>query len=204
VVTPALVAAGARRLVDFLLSEGLGEVGLLPMRPAAGAAPAPADRLPTAAFCGFLREVEAERGARAPDLRIRELDAMQAALARAAPQTCELQGHCVGSYFAIEPDGSVSHCDKFLGDGEYVLGTVTDRFADVADGPAARALRARAAAAKAAKGACAWWDRCRGWCPHEDYVARRLGSEAGCCGLAPAFEGLRAMEATRGRELATA
>ncbi|MGZ6039972.1 MAG: SPASM domain-containing protein, partial [Phenylobacterium sp.] len=107
------------------------------------------------------------------------------------------QGHCVGSYFAIDPDGTITHCDKFDGDGAYALGKVDQPFDDVAQGRTATELRRQALSAKQAKADCAWHGRCRGWCPHEDYVARRLGGPQGCCGLAPLFEGLNDLETPR-------
>jgi len=195
VVTPALIDAGAARLVDFMLEDGLDHVGLLPMRPAAGAPVDGAGCLPLARYCDFLLEIEALRRERAPWLQVRELDAMLAALAHDTPRTCELQGQCVGNYFAIEPDGSVSHCDKYLGDPRYVIGRVDQPFGDIVAGPAIDTLRRGAAAAKERKAGCSWWTRCKGWCPHEDYVARSAGQAPQCCGLAPLLAGLAALPA---------
>jgi uncharacterized protein len=196
VVTPALLAAGAERLVSFLAGEGIEQAALLPMRPAAGAPAAPQDCLPTADFCRFLLEVEVVRRALAPRMRIRELEAARAALAYEKPRMCELQGHCVGSYFAIDPDGAITHCDKFDGDRAYVLGGVDQPFDAVVQGQSAVRLRDQALVAKQAKADCPWHGRCRGWCPHEDYVARRNGAPQDCCGLAALFEGLRDLEAS--------
>ncbi|MEO8244173.1 MAG: radical SAM protein [bacterium] len=192
VVTPALIAQGAKRLMSFCADAELDQVALLPMRPAAGTTATPDDTLPTAEFCRFMLEVDSELRATGSAVRVRELDAMQAALLQQDPQTCELQGFCVGHYFSIEPNGSVSHCDKFLGDQTYVLGRIDQPFTKVANGPAAVTLRAQAARASQAKSACPWWKQCRGWCPHEDYVARQNGQSGDCCGLAPLFEGLDA------------
>jgi uncharacterized protein len=194
VVTPALIDAGAARLIDFLADDGIKHIGLLPMRPAAGTPASAATSLEVARFCRFMLEVEQARRERAPWIHVRELDAMFAALERLAPQTCELQGHCVGSYFSIEPDGSISHCDKYIGDSRYVMGSVDQPYAEVARGAVALALRAQAAAASTEKQACPWWSQCKGWCPHEDYVARSGPEGAGgCCGLAPLFGGLHNM-----------
>ncbi|SDD09517.1 uncharacterized protein SAMN05216337_1007173 [Bradyrhizobium brasilense] len=193
VVTPELVEHGPRRLLTFLAQEGITDIGLLPMRPAAGAPPGSHDTLAMEVFCQFMLEVENLRRLETPTLRVRELDALYAALLGLTPRTCELQGHCVGSYFAIEPNGAVSHCDKFFGDERYVLGRIDQPFEDVAEGAIARTLRASARKASQDKAGCQWWRYCRGWCPHEDYVARRHGSAADCCGLAPLFAGLEQM-----------
>ncbi len=197
VVTPALVAAGAGQLIDFMLADGLDNIGLLAMRPAAGVAASEANCLPVERYCSFLLEFEALRRVRAPSLQVRELDAMLGALERQAPRTCELQGHCVGNYFAIEPDGAISHCDKYLGDPAYVIGHVTQPFGEVVTAPAMAALRQGAASARERKAGCSWRSQCKGWCPHEDYVARSAGPAPACCGLAPLFAGLQAMSSQR-------
>ncbi|WP_327753983.1 radical SAM protein (plasmid) [Sphingobium sp. SJ10-10] len=195
VVSPALVKAGAVRLVQWLQNEGISAIALLPMRPAAGQVPSAEDTLPTETFCRFLLDVEVARRRYFSTLSVREIDAAQAALAGDEAPTCELQGFCVGHYFSIEPDGSISHCDKFLGDADYRLGTIWDRFETVARGEPARRLMAKTHAASQAKRDCAWWQHCRGWCPHEDYVAKGLHGDGRCCGLSPLFEGLDAVMA---------
>lgn len=190
VVTPALIACGAERLVAWLAEEEITGIALLAMRPAAGTPPARGDSLPTADYCAFLLEVEHWRRSHHPELAVREIDAVQAALAGGPAGTCELQGFCVGHYFAIEPDGSVSHCDKYVGDPAYVLGNVRETFSAVVESAAARRIAARATAALDRKRGCGWWSACRGWCPHESYVADQLGEAGDCCGLAPLFEAL--------------
>ena len=191
VVSPLLIAAGSRRLLDFLCEEGISNVALLAMRPSAGTVPNEADSLSVRAYCDFLLEVHRLRNRISPWLKVREIDAVLAALHGGQAGTCELQGSCVGSYFGIEPDGRVMHCDKYVGDDAYVLGTVFDTFSEVAYSPRARALKDNAAQQKQAKAACRWWSACKGWCPHEDYVARALGMpNTACCGLSSLFDGL--------------
>jgi len=198
VVTPALIASGPRRLVEFLAEEEITAVGLLPMRPAAGAMSDEDAALPVQEFCDFLVAVHRQRLAISPRMHVREIDAAIAAMHGRPAGTCELQGHCVGSYFGIEPDGAIMHCDKYVGDPRYVLGSVDDDFADVAKGVKATALTLGAVVQKHEKRECRWWSACRGWCPHESYLATSLGRPASsCCGLAQLFRGLELAERER-------
>jgi uncharacterized protein len=194
VVTPTLIAAGAERLIEFLRDEGITTVGLLAMRPAAGPAPSQEDYLPTSDYCRFLLAAHRARIRLAPSMKLREVDAPLSALAGGCAGTCELQGSCVGSYFGIEPNGNVMHCDKYVGDQEYVLGTVFEGFEAVAHGGKAQSLASRAFKQKQLKKNCPWSAQCKGWCPHEDYVSRAMGApDTNCCGLADLFAGLAAM-----------
>lgn len=193
VVTPALIAAGAERLVRYLAECGVESAALIAQRPGHDEAVTDATTLPVADYCAFLLAVERARRQIAPRLDVRELDAAEKALRGMPPRTCELQGSCVGQYFTIEPDGTVAHCDKFVGDPLATLGTVADPFDMVARGAAARRLQARGTATLHDLGACRWRRHCRGWCPHERDVAARSGAAGGCCGLAPLFDGLDAM-----------
>lgn len=196
VASPALVQAGAETLVRFLLDEGLSHVAVLPMRPAASADRATprtdeGGSLDTPTYLRFLADIGRARRRLAPWLEVRELDALLRARRGEAGGTCELQGQCVGGYFGIEPDGTVMHCDKYLGDERYSLGHVREDFEAVARGPRACEVAERAQARHARMGGCRWHGRCRGWCPHEDYVQQQAGEPApACCGLAPWFEGL--------------
>lgn len=193
VVTPALIAAGALRLVGHLLDCGVESAALIAQRPGHDEAVDAASTLPVSDYCTFLLAVEGVRRRIAPQLDVREIDAAEKAVRGLPPRTCELQGSCVGHYFTIEPDGAVSHCDKFLGDPYATLGTVFDPFEDVARGAAAERLRARGAATLEPLTECRWRQQCRGWCPHERDVAARSGAPGDCCGLNTLFEGLDAM-----------
>lgn len=194
VVSRELVMHGAERLVRFLRDQGLGHIALLPMRPAAtngtaNLAPVETHSIETRTFLEFLRSVDVARMRLAPWLQVRELDALLRVERGDAAGTCELQGHCVGSYFSIEPDGRVMHCDKYLGDDRYELGHVREPYASVADGARADVVRRRAQARHDRMKACPWYERCKGWCPHEDYVQQQMGTSApDCCGLAAWFD----------------
>jgi uncharacterized protein len=201
VASNELLRFGAVALVRFLRDEGLGRVAILAMRPGASDVDQPRstpDRslLDTRAYLGFLEEIDKARRRLAPWLEVRELDALLRARRGEAAGTCELQGHCVGRYFGIEPGGQIMHCDKYVGDSRYVLGHVREPYDAVANGRCARELAMRVEERHRRMQGCRWHRQCRGWCPHEDYVQQQTGTAApACCGLAPWFEAPNALEA---------
>ncbi len=204
VVSPEIAALPPRVLVSELLAAGVREAAFLPVRPAArdGAGP----YLPPVAFARFLIDVfEVLRSDRSLELDARELDALYLAYKGRPTGFCELNGPCLGDYYAIEADGRAMHCDKFLGAEDYVLGSILDTsFAKMRASPIMHRLQQGEAARRAALKDCRWYRHCQGWCPHEARIAALRGMASGCCGLAPVFEHFAALEAASIHETAHA
>ncbi|HEV7455640.1 MAG TPA: radical SAM protein [Roseococcus sp.] len=204
VVSPEIAALPPRMLVSELLSAGVHEAAFLPVRPDAkdGAGP----YLPPEAFARFLIGVfETLRSDRSLAFDARELDALYLAYKGRPTGFCELNGPCLGDYFAIEADGRAMHCDKFLGAEDYVLGNILETgFAAMRASRPMHKLQQREAARRAALKDCRWYGHCQGWCPHEARIATLRGVANGCCGLAPVFEHFAALEAASLREAAHA
>jgi uncharacterized protein len=194
VIGEAQLAIGAPGLVEFLQSERLTRVGLLPVHPAAGAVREGQAYLTPRRYARFLLEVDQARTASPePWIAVREIDAALRALHGKQAGLCKLNGGCVGAFYSIEPDGTVMHCDKFAGDPTYVVGNVmTDTFGGIRRSERHDMLIAEASAAVTHREECPHIRFCRGWCPHEDYLARRYDPDydSGCCGLSDLFAGL--------------
>jgi uncharacterized protein len=193
VVTPEIAAYPIERLVGELVDAGVHAAGFLPVRPDAGTGKGP--YLPPAAFSDFLIRLFDLLRTR-PDLRfdVREIDALHAAWQRRPTGFCELNGPCLGGYFGIEPDGTVRHCDKFLGSASHALGNLAERsLADIRASAGMAALKQREAERWLRLRSCAWYGHCKGWCPHESHIAALRGETARCCGLAPVFDHFAAL-----------
>jgi uncharacterized protein len=195
VVDRDTVELGAEAIVRFLQEEGITSAALLPVRPEVGPDGMSGPYLSREEHARFLLDVERARRANpAPPLAVRELDAAINALAGRGPGHCELLGGCVGAFFSVEPDGTVRHCDKFGSDPAYTLGNVlTQGFDEIrAAGLTRRLAAANDQADELYRSSCRFYDTCKGWCPHERYVAARADAafDGSCCGLAPLFEGL--------------
>lgn len=194
VIGQAQLELGATAIVRFLAAEGVTAVGFIAVRPTAGERHDGEAYLERSQFARFLLEADAaRREIDEPWLAIREVDAAVDALRGRQPRFCELQGNCVGRFFSIEPTGAVAHCDKFVGDASYTLGSVlVDDFETFRSGARVTALADDAAAALEPVRSCPHFELCQGWCPHEHYMADRYDeSSAGdCCGLAELFDGL--------------
>jgi uncharacterized protein len=119
-------------------------------------------------------------------IRIRELRAIEDRV-RGEPSTvCTLAGGCLGRYYAVEPNGDVAHCDRFVGDPRYVLGNIlATGFDELERSPRLAELQRENDRALDALRACPEFAVCNGWCPHERYLAVRhdAGHRRDCCGL---------------------
>lgn len=198
VVDEAVIAAGPRRILEYLTEAGVRRVALLNVLPEntpPGEPPA-GEYLPFPRFVEFLRELFAVWW---PEYReriaIRELGDLVGQLGGAPPSICVFAGDCFGTYLTVEPTGEVSACDKYVGDQDY-------RFSDGATAGlidahlSERLAQAREENRRAVERmrACAWFGVCHGGCPHDRYTGeRRLpGFDARCCGLAPLLEDMHA------------
>jgi uncharacterized protein len=193
VVTDELVAFGADRIIRFLQKEGITRIGLLAMSPKNR--PEGNDHhLDRHAYIRFLLAVHrARQMSQAPWIRVRELDAALRSLRGEVPGSCELQGNCFGAVFHVEPNGSVAHCDKFVGDATYTLGNVLrEDFDQMRRGPSARRVAAQLLKNVEPHQACRFFRYCRGWCPHETYLTQIRGRdvETSSCPLAELFHAL--------------
>ena len=123
-----------------------------------------------------------------PTVAVRELDAVRQLVSGRPSGFCELGGHCVGTFIAIEADGRVTHCDKYTGDPDYEFGNLlTQSLKHLLSGDRAHAIARRATAGMPQSQVCRHHALCQGGCPHERYM--RAGPRTrGCCGLAPLFE----------------
>jgi uncharacterized protein len=204
VVSPEIAALPPRVLVSELLSVGVQEAAFLPVRP--GASDGAGPYLPPEAFARFLIGLfETLRSDRSLGLDARELDALYLAYKRRPTGFCELNGPCLGDYFAIEADGRAMHCDKFLGAEDYVLGSILETsFARMRASTLMHQLQQGEVARRAALKDCRWYGHCQGWCPHEARIATLRGVANGCCGLAPVFEHFATLEAASMQETAHA
>lgn len=194
VIGRELLEYGAERIVGFLLQHGITRVGLIPVCPSNGSPQADGPYLDRAEYCRFLVEIERARRARPESwIQVRELDAALRAMRGEMANHCELLGNCVGTFFSVEPDGNVGHCDRYLGDPDYVVGDIVcQTFGEIRAGNRARSLAAENHEATDAQKSCRYFQYCRGWCPHERYLSIRHDPrhDASCCGLSALFEGL--------------
>jgi uncharacterized protein len=193
VVDRDTLALGPDFMFDFFLEQGIKSYGLLaakpknaPMRLEGRAHHAEHYVTPNEMrrfLCGLF-----DRWAMHGDasIRIREFSSILRRLSAGDASTCVLAGDCLWSYFLIEPDGEVAHCDLFIGDRAYSFGNiVSDSFGDFKSGTAMRNLRKERREDIAAMQGCPNFVICSGWCPHERYTAWRHDLEFSptCCGL---------------------
>lgn len=194
VVDAAVADVGPRRLLDYLVSAGVGRVAVLNVLPEntpQGAEPRGA-YLPFPAFVQFLRELfDVWRSEYRDRIVVRELADLAGQLQGEPPKICVFAGECFGAYLTVEPTGEVSACDKYIDDGDYRFGHVLQGSLEgVQLGERLASVRAENRRAVERMAACRWFSVCHGGCPHDRYTGeRRLpGYDGSCCGLAPLLE----------------
>lgn len=192
VVTHELAALGGRGIVDFLRSAGITKCALLPVRPQVGEAE---PYLDLGSWTELLIEVDRARTDGGPALGVRELDAIQATLDAKPAGWCELQGNCQGAIVNVEADGSIGHCDKYVGDPRFKIGNLHEP--EWIDPAIIESLKQSDAPGRAATEPCRWSEHCRGGCPHEREVLSASGRPLpqDCCGLGPVYDHLAASAA---------
>jgi uncharacterized protein len=194
VVTTRLLQLGAESLIRFLVDENVRQVAVLPVRPGND----PQQNSPyidVDTFIEFLLNMDAvRRNLPVRSIAIREIDAALRALEDRPAGHCELHGSCVGRFFSVEHDGAVWHCDKYIGDNDYLLGNILSiDFDGLARDAQTRDLISDNYQRLQKFTDCPFFRYCRGWCPHERYLGDRInpGVRDTCCGLSPLFRELQ-------------
>lgn len=128
-------------------------------------------------------------------IRIRELDDLVRLIHGKTSRTCTLNGSCFGSYFIIEPDGQVAHCELFQGDSKYTIGNILKEPFEVLQRSShlIELNNENETSVKKMIG-CEHFKICKGWCPHERYLSEQYDSsfDSKCCGLADLISHIKA------------
>jgi uncharacterized protein len=209
VVDEASIAAGPKRLFEFMVEFGAERYGLLAAMPRAQrhAQPiTPAEHYVEPSrmtkFLAGLYDCWLANGD--AKIRIREIDDLRHRLSGTGRVTCTLAGGCIGHLYSIEPNGDVNHCDEFIGDERYVVGNIVRQdFRQIRAGSKIRELEDENRRALRRMQSCPQFAVCNGWCPHERYMGTRHDSNyrPECCGLRPLIEHMkeRALTSEGGR-----
>ena len=189
-----LVELGAEKLYRFLQDFSISSASIIPVRPDNNLESKSQTHLMngTLWYTKFLVEIaNIRRKLGPPFVAIREIDTAIRALSGGMSGFCETLGNCAGAFCSFDPDGTVSHCDKFVGDPDYVVGNINQEpLHNILTGPQMVLIRQRAGEVNHLR-QCRYFHLCRGWCPHERYIAARTTTTTPkCCGLAPLYEGL--------------
>ncbi|CAM1358679.1 Radical SAM additional 4Fe4S-binding SPASM domain [Tenacibaculum sediminilitoris] len=117
-------------------------------------------------------------------IQIREIDSLLKVILGGTATACTLAGHCLGSYFHIEPDGTVFHCDKYLGDSDYQLGNITtNSFYEIQQSSKLKSLISEEETNLKLLDECPKIAICNGGCPHDRYIAKKIVNKSQkCCG----------------------
>ncbi|AHF75660.1 Putative heme-binding protein [Sodalis praecaptivus] len=105
---------------------------------------------------------------------------------------CYWSGDCAREVITLEPNGTVTPCDKYVGMKNNNYGSLIDNdLATLLDSAAHYRRAAREARhARQAMKHCQWFTMCRGGCPHDRLINRRHAPdhEENCCGTGVLIE----------------
>ncbi len=199
VVDRPVLEFGPEKVFDFFLEMGIRSYGLLSAKP---------DNYPHITSCTpvdhYVNPVEFNDFLAAvydrwlahgdPNISVREIDSIRTRLEGKGRECTLTEQNCVGNYFLVDPDGTISHCDLFIGDDDYTFGNLTtDSFEDIRASAALAEIASRNDREIDAMRSCPEFETCQGWCPHERYISKRHNPHhsASCCGLRPMIEHIR-------------
>lgn len=191
VLTNDVLELGPSALFGFLVDDlGVDSFSLLPARPdnVPGTGERPTnDYVDNRAYANFMTkmfDLWLERDD--PKINIRELTSLTRVILGGLPTVCTLAGGCIGSYFHVEYNGDLWHCDKYLGDDEYRIGNIVDTDLDaILVGSRLQSLAHQESKAHSSLSTCEYYGVCNGGCPHDRYEIMRFSgsSSISCCGL---------------------
>jgi uncharacterized protein len=209
VVDEEALEIGPDRIFDFFVETNVKSVAFLAAAPANQPAALPrtnaahyVDPLRMGAFLKCIYDRWVAQGE--DSMHIREFKSLRARIQGDDGGFCTLSGSCLGRYFMVEPDGTVAHCDLFVGDERYILGNITcEDFAAIRNAERLRSLEADWREERNQMASCPEFAICQGWCPHERYLSKRhsLAHTQSCCGLRDLIEHIRLKSLARDAQL---
>jgi uncharacterized protein len=199
VVDEEALGIGPDRIFDFFVKSNVKSVAFLAAKPANQPAALPrtkavhyVDPIRMGIFLKGIYHRWVAHGDEA--MHIREFESLRARIRGDGSGFCTLSGGCLGRYFLVEPDGTIAHCDLFVGDDRYTLGNITrEDFAGIRNAEKLRSLKIDWLKDRNQMASCPEFGICQGWCPHERYSSRRhsFSHTASCCGLRDLIEHIR-------------
>lgn len=188
VVNEAVARLDPRFLFDTILGLGATSFAFLPVRPdndpeADAAQSIHSEYLTADAAAAFMTAMfDVWYAHNDPAIRIREFSSLLATVLGKRPTVCTLAGSCIGQYFHVEANGDVYHCDKYVGDPNYLVGNINDSGFDEIRASEKLARLLEQERLSLSKIDCEYSELCNGGCPHDRYIASRYGGEVKCCG----------------------
>ena len=198
VVDRQVVQLGAERLLNCLLELEIPGAALLNVLPRNGEAEPPDESyLPWSEYVSFLKEMFRYWWPRhRHKIDLRDLSELMNNLAGHAPSLCVFAGNCMGQFLTIEPTGTVSACDKYIGDRQFEFGNVllADLNAVLAGSQNLARAHVQAASEVSRMSECKYHFVCRGGCPHDRRLNQvyQTGWDGRCCGLADLLDEISA------------
>nr|WP_324259060.1 radical SAM protein [Cellvibrio fontiphilus] len=188
VVNEYTLAYGARKYLEFLISLDLKGVALLNAIPKEYKPKAGETYLPWDYFVEFLHEIFIIWWNEFREtISIRELNGLVENTKNKKPIVCEFAGDCMGQFLTIEPNGTVSACDKYVGDTSHQFGNISyDSLPNIIE----KSVNLDIAVKKAKTGIsqmseCEFFHICKGGCPHDVQLNMQNseGWNGKCCGM---------------------
>lgn len=192
------LALGPRRVLEHLDDLGVENVSLLNLVPGNTEQGIDGDGawLHWARYLTFMRDLfQIWYHEYRDQVKIRELSEPMQILTGEAPTLCIYMKDCFRYAFDVDPEGTVTGCDKYVGDSAFRYGSVLDTpVSEVMTNAMVQIQRDRDRHDTEAMSDCRWFHVCQGGCPHDRDVNAAMGVELeGCCGLGPLLDDMDAI-----------
>ena len=199
VIDREALRAGPEKIYEFFVEQGIFNFSFLAATPTNMPKAPPGSQVrhyvSPQEICEFLSRLFDLRNARGDNhIVIRELDTLLDKITGNPTQSCKLAGQCFGSFYIVEPNGKIAHCDLFLGDQNYEFGNILQQdFVTFRRSPEMLTLRRQNVQRLAQLESCPEYSICNGWCPHEAYLSQRhnVAHSSKCCGLSSLINHIR-------------
>jgi uncharacterized protein len=188
VITEDTVRIGAKKFFEFFIQNNIKNFALLCQRPAIIVGRS--DHLSRTEQSQFVNEIfDLWYDLEDLDIHIRDFESILSALVGGRHSSCLLEGDCIGKYFGVNFNGDIYHCDEFMFDPEYKLGSVmSSGFDSVLSSDHIAKLRTENES-EVNQLACKWLPVCNGGCPKDRYVGKKIsGGTVKCCGYSLLIE----------------
>jgi uncharacterized protein len=194
-----LIKLGSERILSYLVDCGVKAVAILNVIPENTKAgqPIKGNYLDWDTYMTFLKDLFVLWFSKYKDkINVRELSSLLSNIENKGVNKntiCIYAGKCMGKYITIEPDGTVSSCDKYIGDSDYIFTNLKYLPLSVGMSGSKNLENVRHITAEETElldKSCKYFSICNGGCPHDFRLNNMYNKNFSnkCCGLSSLIE----------------
>lgn len=180
VLTAKSLSVAPGQLLSFYRDHGISNVCFIPVRSDCSGS---GENLEASMYSGYMKDLfDAWLTMNDPSFKVREFSNWILLSVGLAGNLCSSAGSCVGSTFAIEPDGTTYHCDKFVPVDAFRYGGISELdFDQLPLSAKCAALKKNDLSLPRRCKKCSYQKYCAGGCGHDRFLEKTYGKENAAC-----------------------